>query len=74
MRVKTRRSIDGGKKCRHCDVWMQRFEHKENWQPKPNKGYYKFWDICPKCARIYQYPAAYVMPQNNDDFDLIERN
>jgi hypothetical protein len=55
--------VGDGKICRHCHTQMRRFEHPQEWQPKPRQRYFfLWWDICPVadggCGRIFQYEEA----------------
>ena len=51
-----------GNVCKHCNVIMTRKRHAENFVP--DSSYYKEWDICPSCKRLYHYKQFFVkMPK-----------
>ena len=53
--------INGGMECTKCGLWMQRYTHGPNWQPKATQKYwFEYWDVCPHPSNhlIQHYPEA----------------
>jgi hypothetical protein len=48
---------------------MERFEHTPEWQPRPGKAWYAFWELCPRCRHLQHYPEAWRPATPVDDED-----
>ena len=49
---------------------MERFEHTPEWQPRPGKAWYAYWELSPRCRHLQRYPEAWrpATPVDEKDF------
>lgn len=52
--------IGDGNNCPKCKQPMKRYEHDENWLPRSNSYYFKYWDTCKGCRRVQHYECAKI--------------
>lgn len=61
--------VSGGLNCKKCNKKMQRYNHPEGWEPKPDQDYwFTYYDKCNHCgmwqmyeeAKVYREPFGWV--------------
>lgn len=66
--VKAKRvKVADGAPCPKCGRPMGRFNHAEDWEPRPQQPYFfRYWDKCVPCGHMQMYEAAKVYPLDED--------